>query len=63
MTLNELDFPDTGLRLRGQITRQTVEAMRAAKGDRRLAAQQLGIDTNTLAKRLQTIRAKRDALK
>lgn len=58
----DLQFPDKTYRTRGQVERETVQAMRDTQGDRREAAIKLGVSLNTLAKRLGIIRAKRAML-
>lgn len=59
---SDLDFPDTGRREPGQIRADTVQAMRDAKGDRRVAAATLGVSMSTLSSRLHVIRSLRSAL-
>ena len=62
MARAEWEFPDTSYKSPGATQRETIQAMRAAKGDRRAAALALGIHLGTLAARLQQIRNMRDAL-
>jgi hypothetical protein len=61
--VSKLDFPDNDRRERGLVHTQTAQAMRDAKGDRRVAARALGIRLGTLASRLHVIRSIRDAQK
>lgn len=56
-----LDFPDLGRREPGKVRTETIQAMRDAKGDRRVAAAKLGIALHTLASRLHVIRSARNA--
>jgi hypothetical protein len=61
--MSKLDFPDNGRREPGRVHLQTVQAMRNANGDRKIAAKVLGISLSTLASRLHVIRGIRDAQK
>lgn len=59
---NDLTFPDKDRREPGRCVLETVQAMRAAKGDRRAAAKALGVTLETLSSRLCKIRVARKAL-
>lgn len=52
----DLSFPDKAQRKRGEWVAETVQAMRAAKGDRGIAAKALGITLAALASRIHKIR-------
>lgn len=59
---DDLSYPDTNYRPPGGSRRETVQAMRDAKGDRRVAAQLLGITLPALTSRLSVIRGIQKAL-
>lgn len=52
----DLSFPDKARGKRGEWVMETVNAMRAAKGDRSVAAKALGIGVASLASRIHRIR-------
>lgn len=58
---NDLDFPDNARRAPGKVQTETIQAMRDAKGDRRIAAAKLGLTLHALASRLHVIRSARNA--
>jgi DNA invertase Pin-like site-specific DNA recombinase len=61
--MNKLDFPDKDRREPGEVQLRTAQAMRDAKGDRKVAAKALGITLHTLSSRLHIIRSIRDGQK